>query len=192
MRKLLDRIGRRGPIVMALSAVVVFMSLQPFLGTDGWAGLGQWAGGLGAFFAAWAALDIAKQEARRENRREDERLRIEAHFVAATWNQVLVDQQVMAIVANDSKEPVLNVRLVSVRLFMAEVAWISAEEVREHVLLPGGRWNPKVAVDWKPPTSPDLETMRDKHYEIEIAFEDLGGTCWRRIGTRPPFMDETA
>ncbi|MGW5721590.1 hypothetical protein ACWEVP_35825 [Amycolatopsis sp. NPDC003865] len=69
----------------AAGAVLVLIGTRAWLGPDDWAGLGQWVGGLGAFYAAWAALRIARDEVGRESQREAERQRVHAYFVSGSW-----------------------------------------------------------------------------------------------------------
>lgn len=188
MKKLLDRIGRRGTVVMAISAVVIAMALQPFLGTDAWAGLGQWAGGLGAFFAAWAALTIAKQEARRENERDAETRRIHAYYVRGRHGGVSGPQGTRLLVTNEGKEPVLRIQVVAIHLndaYDSRIQVTSAKGVLD-ALLPGAEWDL-----WVRPEAKGINRIESaNNADIEIRFKDLGGTWWRRIGNAPPTKDD--
>lgn len=195
MKNPLDLLGRRGPIVMAVSAVIIGLSSQPLIGTDGWAGLGQWVGGLGALAAAWVALDIAKQEASRENRRDAERSRVQAYYVKISQTET-GGRGVHLKVENQGNQPIVNVDAVALHIHG------DAGEVVVPCSVPDGRRDVLLREDfpWEPWIWPDnddldgtVEQMRlaNGRVEIEIVFEDLNQTRWRRIGSRAPFVDET-
>ncbi|WP_410597336.1 hypothetical protein [Amycolatopsis sp. lyj-23] len=190
MRKLLDQLGGWPRVLMMTSIVVIAMSLQPILGTNGWAGLGQWAGGLGAFFAAWAALDIAKQEARRESDREAARGYVQAHYVKVSQTEVGA-RGIHLRIENQGDQPIIDVGAVAVHIHG------EAGEVVVPCSLPAGRRDVLLREDlpWDPwiwPDNNDLDgtieqmTLANGRTEIEITFDDLNRTRWRRIGSRPP------
>lgn len=177
-------------------AVLAMFGLRAWLGATDWAGLGQWIGGLGAFAAAWVALRIAGDESRREKAREAERRYINAHYVSAGWTTAVLDgkpTQVLEI-RNTGSEPVRHVDAVAVHVqnsSMTEVR-LQMKPGPRNVLLPDDPWHPEWQTD---PTN--IEATLVARFlgpggDVEITFEDLGGQRWRRIGTRPPTVDETA
>jgi hypothetical protein len=201
VKKLLDRIGRRGTIVMAVSAVVIAMALQPFLGTDAWAGLGQWAGGLGAFFAAWAALRIAGDERRREHRRDEDQARVRAHYVRVQQTQTSIGTGYRVKVENWSTEPILKAQIVAMH-FQIEgfdddiVVPMATQGGERPVLLPTGPmstpWEMWVVPASEPFTQGFVDRFREGRTRFEVAFSTVDGTRWRRVGERIPTLDESA
>ncbi len=156
---------------------------------DGWAGLGQWFGGLGAFFAAWAALRISRKETTRENRRELEQARVQAFYVKVSQMQV-ADQGVRVQIENRGQSPIIAVDVAVIHIHSPQ------EERRVPCRATGGKRSVLLQEDapWEPWTWPDdgqkQETIADMeasggNTEIEVVFEDVGGTKWRRIGSRP-------
>lgn len=194
--KLLDHLGRRGPIVMACSLAIIGLSSQPFIGTDGWAGLGQWVGGLGALGAAWVALDIAKKEASRENAREAERARVQGYYVKASHTQTNGDSVHLHVV-NQGDQPIVNVEPLALHIHSEAgevVVPCSVPDGRRDVLLREDfPWEPWISLSNDGDSDGTAELMRlaNGRVEVEIAFEDVNRTRWRRIGSRPPFVDET-
>ncbi|MFF1615663.1 hypothetical protein ACFVYA_48705 [Amycolatopsis sp. NPDC058278] len=193
MKNLLDRVGRRGPIVMAVSGVILGLSLQPFIGTDGWAGLGQWVGGLGALFAAWAALRIAKEEAGRENQREVDRLRTQAYYVVAEITLGSAPQGFHVRVTNESTDPVLDIRVVGLVRDAAardQVLFCKPDGEPPDVLLPGQPWE-----TWLTPSAFEVDSDMIGRWvdaKVLLRFRDLARSRWERIGRRPPVTDESA
>jgi hypothetical protein len=165
--------------------------------TEQWAGLGQWVGGIGAFFAAVVAVRIANSGARREQRREDDReqrrLKAHAHYISAAWNDVIVGQSVRVAVVHNGTEPVLNVDIVGVhrdRDFC--VAALRSLGPEQPVLLPDEHWRPEVQMVGQEVGAKALEELIGPDTYIEITFEDLNGTKWRRVGRFPPVVVEQA
>ncbi|UOX90438.1 hypothetical protein MUY14_07385 [Amycolatopsis sp. FBCC-B4732] len=127
------------------------IGLRVWLGTNDWAGLGQWVGGLGAFYAAWAALRIARDEAGRENRRENERLRVHAYFVSGSWTysdvvhvgtnngeQRLENKRPTMKIENVGTDPVTDVAVVATNwLAGGERLVLRAKNGPKRTLLPG-------------------------------------------------------
>ncbi|MFD8496319.1 hypothetical protein [Amycolatopsis sp. NPDC059657] len=174
--------AKQWPILLvAASTILIVVSFRFLLGATDWAGLGQWVGGLGAFFAAWAALDIAKGEARRENAREAERLAIQTYYVSGAYGGTTTEGRARVVVDNHSTEPILNVEFVKVHSDTYGPVECSRFVERTDVLLPGKQWGL-----WVIPAKAPLSIMSSGHVEIEIEFNDLGGTRWRRVGERPP------
>lgn len=191
MKNPLDRIGKRGPIVMAVSAVIFGVSLQPFIGTDGWAGLGQWVGGLGALVAAWVALDIAGREARH---REE----ADAHqdFVRANFITVTAKDDGTVHVRNLGTEPVLAVNVTAYRRYPSSdrpVEPIPLIGLSIPVLMPEalGDVEKNIHITWDVnPVEADSMWRKDRLLTehpglIEIEYTDLRGNRWARAGTDP-------
>lgn len=179
----------------AAVAVLAMFGLRAWLGAGDWAGLGQWIGGLGAFAAAWVALRIAKNEAGRENRRDAEARRIHAYYVAGGWRKDEVDPRWKLEVANLGSEPVTKVRVLALHFKGQKDREPFELDVFEerNVLLPNKPW----VTGWLGTVDEDvrrgsLDGIDGPRQDVEITFVDLDGTRWRRIGTRPPFKDETA
>ncbi|MBB1153951.1 hypothetical protein [Amycolatopsis dendrobii] len=184
---------RRWPwLLIAAAVVVVVVSSRPLLGSADWAGLGQWVGGVGAFAAVVAALWLAGAESRHERAREAERSRIQAYYVKADWETGREQGQLPPIsVRHAGAEPMVNVRVVAVhtnrppsRPPLKVVANTDCP-----VLLPGEPWH----VEWRL-ARVDLGDAIVALYcastsKIEIAYEDLAGGRWKRIGSAPPEPD---
>ncbi|MEV6648657.1 hypothetical protein [Amycolatopsis sp. NPDC051371] len=168
---------------------MIIIGLRAWLGTDDWAGLGQWVGGLGAFYAALVALQIARDEAGRENRREAERLRVQAYYVRAAWVHVgKPPHRVLGVkVENAGSEPVLDVQVVASHKG-DEVLPLVVKDSPKHVLLPAHRWFPNWNADTSEIPVSVMAMLVATPAELEIAFTDLGGMRWRRIGERPPTL----
>ncbi|MDT7802780.1 MAG: hypothetical protein QOI78_6213 [Actinomycetota bacterium] len=191
MKKLLDRVGRRGPVVMAVSAVVMGLSLQPFIGTDGWAGLGQWVGGLGALVAAWVALNIAGREARHREEADAHQDFVRANFIVTTVDNGHVR------VRNLGAEPVLAVQVTAYRRYPSSdlpVEPILLNGPPVEVLMPDrlGEGTNQVELPWNvDPVRADTvmwqkERMLTEHPGlIEIEYTDLRGNRWARAGSDP-------
>jgi hypothetical protein len=166
--------------------------LRPVLGSTDWGGLGQWVGGLGALFAAGAALKIARDEAGRENRREAERLRIEAHYIVTGIAGTHGGRGVQVWVRNDGHEPVTELDVValhtkgSTKTFVVECAPTTE---RCPVLLPGAVWNTWVVATQGDLTSELVFRAADVGSAAEVVFDDLAGRRWRRIGSDRPTVD---
>jgi hypothetical protein len=193
---------RKRPVtwtLVVLGSVAILVGSRWLLDPGDWAGLGQWVGGLGAFVAAGAALRIASAEVRRERARDAERLRVHAYYVSGRWAPVKAFDHIdyKLEVRNGGTEPVLNVELVAVHVAGQTGPMrvkVTADKGTCRVLLPGESWRPR---DWRS-VSEDLRTTMLSDFvtgpdgEVEITFEDLGGTRWRRIGTQPPVPDGKA
>lgn len=190
--KLLDRIGRRGPIVMAVSAVVVGVSLQPLIGTDGWAGLGQWVGGLGALVAAWVALDIAGREARHREEADAHQDFVRANFIVAARNP-----DGALFVRHIGPEPVLALQVTAYRRFPSgdlPVEPIPLTGLPVDVLMPDrpGEGSNQIQLPWDvDPVRADTvlwqkeRMLREHPGLIEIEYTDLRGNRWARAGADP-------
>ncbi|MEA5366087.1 hypothetical protein VA596_41625 [Amycolatopsis sp., V23-08] len=192
MKKLLDRIGRRGPIIMAISTVIIGLSLQPFIGTDGWAGLGQWVGGLGALFAAWVALDIAGREARHREEADAHQDFVRANFVTVNMNP-----EGDVFVRNIGTEPILALQVTAYQRHPnsdVPVDPIPLIGIGEDILMPErpGEGSTQVKLTWQVhPLEADTvlwqkERMLKEHPgNIVIEYTDLRGNRWARTGTDP-------
>jgi hypothetical protein len=183
--------------VVVLGAIVILVGSRWLLGPGDWAGLGQWVGGLGAFAAAWAALRIANGEVRRERVRDAERLRVHAHYVSGRVIQVdtLTRNYLAAEVRNRGTEPVLNVELVEIHVGTPEPSQavrIKVDKGKFPVLIPGETWRPIWAMDPDDSRTALFGQFAQAGDEVEITFEDLGGTRWRRVGSQPPVLDGEA
>lgn len=191
MKELLGRLGGWPRVLMMASIVVIAVSLQPLMGTEGWAGLGQWAGGLGALFAAWAALRIAKDEAGRENRREADRYGVHAHYVRGKIRVISRTDGFSVAVLNESPEPITDVAVVAIHVFDAEEVVVvpCVHGSPKAVHLPNATWAP-----WLLPTDRELadvvSLMKDKPHLAEVCFTDLSGARWRRVGEQRPEPDD--
>jgi hypothetical protein len=190
-----------GLLLLAAAAVsiLILVGTREWLGPVDWSGLGQWVGGVGAFVATGAALYIASGESRRERVREVQRFRINAHYISASWvYDTTIDwrgtesKDMILEVRNVGAEPVLNVNIIAVHVHGRTTEYpvdLAVDKGPCHVLLPKEPWRP----DWR--TEPrSLETHLVARFmgpagSVEITFEDLGGTRWRRIGIRPPVID---
>ncbi|OXM59129.1 hypothetical protein [Amycolatopsis vastitatis] len=187
MKKLLDQLGGWPRVLMIVSIVVVAVSLQPLLGTDGWAGLGQWAGGLGALFAAWAALRIAKGEARRENDREADRLRVQAYYVYAEMTSEAVPNGWQVRVTNASQQPILGVMVTGLQRSTTtgvQVMVCKQDGQSPAVLLPGQPWETWVTSKHNAITDEFVRLWSGA--DPIILFRDLAQTHWNRTGRFPP------
>lgn len=185
--------GRWGFLAGLLSGLVVMIGSRywPFdHDPDGWAGLGQWFGGLGAFFAAWAALRISRKETTRENRREWAQARVQAFYVKVSQVQV-ANQGVRVQIENRGESPIIEVDVAAIHVHLP------SEDRKILCRATGGKRSVLLREDapWEPWALPDdgevQETIADieasgGNTEIEVVFEDVGGTKWRRIGSRPP------
>ncbi|MFD9892733.1 hypothetical protein ACFWY9_25600 [Amycolatopsis sp. NPDC059027] len=159
-----------------LGSVAVLCGTRWWLGTNDWAGLGQWVGGLGALVAAGTALYIANRDLRRELAREAERVRVHAYYVEA---KILFPQQSMQVprvaVVNAGTEPVLNVRLMMVHRANPSSSPVEIDGESEcPVLLPDEPWTNSLTV------------FPEEGDTVEIAYDDLAGTRWRRNGKQAP------
>jgi hypothetical protein len=192
VRKLLDQLGGWPRLLIIVSAVLVSVSLQPLIGTDGWAGLGQWVGGLGAFFAAWAALRIAKDEAGRENQREVDRLRTQAYYVVAEITLGSAPQGFHVCVTNEATDPILDLQVVGLRRNVesrGQLMLCNTDGEPPEVLLPGDKWE-----TWLTPKdhAADNDTINTwVNAKVYIKFRDLAQTRWKRTGRQPPIVDES-
>lgn len=188
--KLLDRVGRRGPIVMAVSIVVMGLSSQPFFGTDGWAGLGQWVGGIGALAAAWVALNIAGREARH---REE----ADAHqeFVRANFIMSALESNRTVLVRNLGTEPVLSVQVAAYRpspQLNGLAVSIPLNRPTVDVLMPESLRDvdKNIHLTWDVDPADDSGFTKERLLaevpgQIEIEFTDLRGNRWARAGNDP-------
>jgi hypothetical protein len=193
VKKLLDRIGKRGPIVMAVSAVVFGLSLQPFIGTDGWAGLGQWVGGLGALVAAWVALDIAGREARHREEADAHQDFVRANFITIEREGDEV------VVSNRGTEPVTMILLTAYQRHPYSAGPppepIPLLGVPAEILMPmlppftsftrtKLMWNIDIVGD--PLLGLNKERLlHELNGDFVIEFTDLRGNRWRRVGDKP-------
>ncbi|MFI6304290.1 hypothetical protein ACIBCH_20665 [Amycolatopsis thailandensis] len=169
-------------LVFAL-VVMIGTRYWPF-GNDpnSWAGLGQWVGGIGALAAAWAALRIARKEARRENERDAETRRVAAYYVQGSHGGVTAENRVNQTVRNEGSEPVVNVDVVALHVVGHPPVKVRQPRGRKDVLLPGNPWRL-----WVSPVENEYPSGLGAGTTLtEIEFEDLAGTRWRRIGERPP------
>ncbi|MEU0788471.1 hypothetical protein ABZ342_00300 [Amycolatopsis sp. NPDC005961] len=163
--------------------------------SDSWAGLGQWMGGFGAFSAAWAALRIARKEVTRANRREAERARVQAFYVKVSQLQT-TDQGVRVQVENRGDTPIIDVDVVAIHIHLPSedrrVPCAATGGKRSVLLREDGLWEP-----WAWPADGEVDetiaamTASNGNTEIEIEFNDVGGTRWHRIGSRPPEQTES-
>ncbi|MBN9741274.1 hypothetical protein DMP23_09165 [Amycolatopsis sp. A1MSW2902] len=187
---------RRWPwLLIAASVVLIVASLRPLLGSADWAGLGQWVGGAGALAAVVAALWLAGAESRHERAREAERSRIQAYYVKAEWAAGRLEGELPPILVRHSgTEPMVNVRIVAVHSSGPPSRPPLKADANTDcpVLLPGEPWH----VEWRLARK-DLGDTAIAHYcssasRIEIAYEDLAGGRWKRIGSAPPEPDPRA
>lgn len=171
----------------------VTYGLHEWLGTNDWAGLGQWFGGLGALVAAWAALRIASDERRRERRRDADQARVRAHYIRIRLTQTALGTGFRLEIENLSTEPILNVEVVAMRFKVDGddndiIIPMSTVDGYRAVLLPTKPeiWQPWVIPANEPFTQGFVEKFRGGRTDFEVAFEDLSGMRWRRIGNRIP------
>jgi len=169
-------------------AIVIVAASRLVLGTNDWAGLGQWVGGLGALYAAGVALYIATGETRRERAREDERLRTHAYYIRAEFaTKTMLAERTRIQITNTGSDPVRDVRPVALhpRDHPSRPLLAIQPDNGPCVVLPG---EPAV-VPWGPKTAVDIPEGAAPHYFaglIEIEYRDLSNNVWRRIGNQPP------
>lgn len=178
----------RWPLALiAFSSLLMLVSARFAFGAADWAGLGQWVGGLGAFAAAWVALVIANREVRRDRAKEAARVRAHAYYVKAKITFTTGGRGPGIEVINSGSDPVLNVRLMTIHR--------ANPSLPDMNLLPRNYECP-VLVPREPWTFPltgsgaggsfvtnELPKAEDS---VEIVYDDLAGTRWHRIGSRPP------
>ncbi|WP_143760856.1 hypothetical protein [Actinosynnema mirum] len=177
-------------VIGTLLAVTAAVRSQWLLDVDGWAALGQWVGGLGAFAAVAAALWIASRDRRAADLRDQEAARSHAFLVVATCT----DQGVLVV--NHGPEPVT--RLVVPKLHSQQVGELIVDDMQiavrqKDMLLPGESWiAPYPRPDereWRQEVKTHMIRVMDDDPDAvraEVHWSDLGGRHWVRVGSLDP------
>ncbi|MGW3960164.1 hypothetical protein ACWED2_10095 [Amycolatopsis sp. NPDC005003] len=168
-------ISRWPHLLIVASSLLVVLSARFAFGPSDWAGLGQWAGGFGAFYAAVVALQISGREAK-------DRAKAEAHqdFVRANM-VVCYHQNGVVVISNRSREPVNDVLLTGYHLEGTRHA--VASEVR-HLLLPSIEPH-TLPFEYKPGhgmSTDEALGLIERGAEFEFEFTDLHENRWTRRG----------
>ncbi|MFJ9785409.1 hypothetical protein ACIRSS_37955 [Amycolatopsis sp. NPDC101161] len=161
----------------AAVVVLIVYFTHSWLGSTDWAGLGQWIGGLGAFYAAAVALKISGREARDRAKAEAREDFMRANFV------VCHHQNGVLVISNRSREPVTDVVLTAYHLGERRQPMDSA---KRELLLPAVEPYTH-QFEYKPAHGmSDDEVLRllGQGAEMEFEFTDLHGNRWVRRGDR--------
>ncbi|MFF5097788.1 MULTISPECIES: hypothetical protein [Actinosynnema] len=175
-------------LALVLGIAAAILVEWPF-DADGWAALGQWVGGLGAFAAVAVALGIASRDRRDGDRRERDAARSRAFLVTTSFRAEGV------VVTNHGPEPVTRLVVPALHsqagVLTADDAGIPVRQL--DMLLPGQSWT----APWPKPREQDVKIAVITHVlreldddpaavRAEVHWSDLGGRHWVRVGSLDP------